>query len=503
MENADYDLIIRGGTLYDGTGGAPRRADVAVAGGRIALVGRARGATAEQEFDAAGLCVTPGFIDLHTHSDRAFSEHESARDAVNVLRQGCTTVVTGNCGGGRLDVADFLSDLAQTGVGVNTLHLAGHGAIRRAVMEMEDRPPTDAELDAMTGMLEEALEQGAAGMSTGLLYLPGAYTETGELVHLSRPLAERDRLYASHIRNENERVRDSIEEVIRIGRESGARVHISHIKCVGETAWGRAPELCGLIEAARADGVRVTADQYPYRASATRLNAMVTPLEARHNIQEILKDPEAARRLMPGIAGLMRHRGGPENLLLTTVDGRPEWEGKRLSEVADLLGVSPLEACARLLREHSPRVISFSMREDDVRFFMARPYVATGSDGSARRQDAEGFVHPRSYGTFARKLARYARDEAVLSVEQAVRAGSGLPADTLGLTDRGYVREGCAADLVVMDLDALGDHATFEAPRQCATGLRRVYVNGRAAVVDDKATGVRAGLPLRGGGRPL
>lgn len=494
-----YDLIIRNGNIYSGSGSQPIVFDVAVKQGIIEAVGDLGVADAAETFDATGLCVMPGFIDLHTHSDTAFKKNEAAQSAANLLRQGCTTVVSGNCGGGTYDVAEYLAKLASAGVGVNVLHLAGHGSIRRSVMENADRAPTDAELGKMKDILRQALDQGAVGMSTGLNYLPGAYACTEEVVEMARVLAEQDALYASHIRSESEGLLDSIDEIIRIGRESGARVHVAHIKCLGEAAWGKAAEVCARIEAAQAQGVRITADQYPYCASSTSLNATVTPLWARHEVKEALTDPEKSQRLIPQIAQNMEQRGGAENLLVKSVEGHPEWEGKRVNQIAAMLGIDPLEACLTLLRDHGPSIIAFSMREEDVRQFMPRPWVATGSDGAAQAEDETGVVHPRSYGAFARKLSHYARDEKVLPLGQAVRSASGLPADILGLLDRGYVRPGCVADLAVLDMAKYADQATFDDTRRCAVGVRRTYVNGQAAVVDDAYTGVRAGQALKRG----
>lgn len=490
------DLVIRNGRVYDGMGNPPVPADVAVRHARIESVGDGAGISARVSLDADGCIVTPGWIDLHTHSDRPFREQAAARAATNKLRQGVTTLVSGNCGTGTHETAAYFENLQASGVGVNVAHLAGHGSLREAVIGKEHRPARASELTAMRDRLRRALDEGAAGMSSGLIYAVSAYGDTAELIHLAHELADYDRLYASHIRGECETLFDAVDEVIRIGRETGARVHISHIKCQGPPVWKQAPAVCRRIEAARAEGIRITADQYPYPASSTSLNATITPLWAGRNIAEILASPENAQRLARDVETLMMDKGGPQTLMLLAMKDRPEWEGWRLNEIAEHIGRTPVDTALMLLRDHDPRVIAFSMIEEDIKEFMTRPYVATASDGSAQPADATGVIHPRSYGTFARKLARYARDAGVLTIERAVRAATRLPADILGLPDRGAIQPGCAADLVVIDLKAFEDHADFTDPRRCATGVRYTLVNGQIAVEHDRFTGVRSGQTI-------
>jgi len=488
------DLLIRNAAVYDGSGASPVVGDVAVAGDRIVGVGRLDAADCPEVLDATGLCLAPGFIDLHTHSDGRLCGRGADHSAVNHLRQGCTTVVTGNCGFGMLEAGRFLTDLNETGVGVNVLHLIGHGSVRAKVMGASPAEPTAGQLDEMSQLVRRGMETGAAGMSTGLLYAPGAHAKTAELIELAKVAGACGGLYASHIRHEGAEVLSAVAEAIRIGREARCRVQISHFKTIGPKGRGLGPAMCRLVEQARRDGVEVTADQYPYIASSTDLASTVVPLRARDDFRRRLAGDAPDAALLAEIAEAIDLRGRAEGILLTRCPERPEWEGKTLAELAESMALPAPAACVEVLKVSNPEVISFALNEADARFIAGRDYVATGSDGSVPRPD--GMVHPRSFGTFPRKIGLWARDRGWLSVAQAVRSATGLPADILRLPDRGYVRPGFAADLVVFDLDALTDRATFRAPRQYATGLRRVYVAGQAAVVDDTYTGALAGRGL-------
>jgi len=491
------DLLIAGGTVYDGTGGEPFVGDVGVDGGRIVAVGRCDGDAAEV-FDATGLCVSAGFIDLHTHSDVLLAEPGGPRDAANHLRQGVTSIVGGNCGAGCVDVGAYFADLSASGVGVNVMHLVPHSAVREEVMGDEAGPPSPEQMRRMRALLRGGLEAGAVGMSTGLIYFPGAHAETAELIELARTVAEFDALYASHIRDEGAKLLDAVAEAIAIGRAAGCRVQISHFKTVGPPALGLGPKACGLIEQARAAGQVVHADQYPYIASSTDFATTVLPRWARADLQGRLDagrfEPELLAEMNADLA-----TGRAEQILIVNFAQRRDWQGKTLAELAVDLGLPAAEACVEVLKLGNPAIVKFGINEADAEYIAAREYVATGSDGSFRRK--EGGIHPRSYGTFARKIADFARDRGWLSVARAVQSATGLPADILQLAGRGYVREGGAADLAVFDLDRLADNATYVNGHQYATGFRRVYVAGRAAVVDDEYTGLLAGTPLRAGGR--
>ena len=495
----EADILIEGGRLYDGSGGEPVLGNVAIKGGRIIAVGRFAVAGPPEIIDAQGLCVAPGFIDLHTHTDRSITT-DNGRASVNYLRQGCTTVVTGNCGGGKLDVGKFFAEIEKDGAGTNVVHLVPQGTVRGKVMGSVSRAPTEEELAKMRELVAKGMRQGAFGMSTGLIYLPGTFSDTKELIELAKVVSKHGGIYATHIRTEGTGVVKAIQEAITIGKESGCPVHISHLKASGVDAWGLSADIIATIRAARQEGLRVTADQYPYTASSTSLAACVIPTWARQGgnkrLLARLDDESDGARIRKAMARSLDRRGGGSRLQIASYRKEPKWAGKTIAQIAEETGKSPLDVCLEITRGGGASVVSFSMSAEDVQRIAGQDFVATGSDGSARKPSRDK-PHPRSYGTFPRKIGEYAHRRGWFSVEQAIRSATGLPADILGLEDRGYLKPGYVADIVVFDLDKLKDHATFQEPHQYCTGLKRVYVAGQAAVVDDRATGLLAGRPLR------
>lgn len=493
------DILIRGGLLYDGGGGEPVAGDVAIRKDRIVAVGRFTVAGTPQIVEAAGCCVAPGFIDLHNHSDRSITA-PATRANLNFLRQGCTTIVTGNCGGGVVDVAEYFQTLERQGAGTHVIHLVPQGSVRRKVMGEVDRPPTPDELRQMQELVEKGMQEGAFGMSTGLIYVPGAYSTTAELVELARVAARYGGIYASHIRTEGPEVLGAIAEALSIGQQAGCPVHVSHLKASGPAAWGLGNDLCSTIEAARRAGQKVTADQYPYTASSTSLVANLVPTWAQEGGSDKLRarmdDPATAERIREAIRQQLASRGGPATILLASFDGEPGWVGRTLLEIAQEQKRDANEIAWDILRAGGASAIFFNMSEEDVRLIAARDFVATASDGSARAPGPDN-PHPRSYGTFPRKIGECAHRQGWLPVAQAIRSATGLPADILGLEDRGYLRPGAVADLVVFELDSLRDEATYKDPHRYATGLRRVYVAGQVAVIDDRPQDVLAGRPIR------
>ena len=492
-------IILRGGTVYDGTGRPARQADVVLRGDRIVMVGDAAGVQG-RVIDVSGLIVCPGFIDLHNHSDENIVKPQS-RAAVNYRTQGVTTIVTGNCGFGPIDVSDYYRKLADQGVGVNVAHLVPHGALREHVMGSENRLASPRELERMKRLLRRGLEAGAWGMSTGLIYTPGCYADTEELIALAAVVAEFDGLYASHIRGEDaERLWPALEEAIRIGRTTGVRVHISHFKASGPKAWGSLSRACRLLEGARAAGVGVTAGQYPYTASSTSVAAMTIPQEARaggpEQLLKRLTDPKEGPMWRKRIAEALDQRGGPSTIMIASLEKRPEWVGKTIEQIAAETGMDPVEVIVTIQRLGGASAIAFTMREDDVRYAMKKGYVATASDGAARVPD-NTLPHPRSYGCFPRKIGRYAVEYGVVSLEHAIRSCTGLPADILGLPRRGYLREGHVADVLVFDPKTFRDRATFRQPHQYSTGVVYLFVNGELVIEQGKVTGALAGKPLR------
>lgn len=494
----EADIVFRGATIYDGSGRDAITGDVAVRGEAIVGVGEFRTSGRPREIDAEGLVIAPGFIDLHSHSDRVITQ-EKTRGNVNFLMQGCTSVLTGNCGGGKLDVAAYLDDVDEHGAGTNVLHLVPHGALRSNVVGDEKRPPSPAELEEMQRQLDEGLAAGAWGMSTGLIYLPSSYADTRELVELSRVVARHEGLYVTHMRNEGSRVLEAIEEALEIGRGAGVRVHISHFKVSGPSAWGLARDAVQLVADARDAGQVVTADQYPYTASSTSLAAMTLPADVRskEEIDAALADPNRRSELYAQIEAALERRGGGERLIVAGYPPHRQWQGSNLADLARRQGKETRDLILEIQRSGGASMVNFGMSEEEVRLIMQQPFVATASDGTAQNLDAETKPHPRSYGTFPRKIGRYAIAGKTIPVAQAVRSASGLPADILRLPRRGYLRPGYAADLVVFRPDQFRDTATFEDPHQLATGVRYVLVNGGLAVEAGRPTGGLHGRALR------
>ncbi|MFN0180598.1 MAG: N-acyl-D-amino-acid deacylase family protein [Gemmatimonadales bacterium] len=486
------DVLVRGGSVYDGSGRPPIVADVGVRGDRIVFVGDAAlaGVRAVRTIDATGLVVAPGFIDPHTHTDGDL-QRLTTRGLAPFLMQGVTTVVVGNDGGGPVDVGAALRRLAG-GAGTNVVYLAGHGSIRRAVMGMANRAPTPVELDSMRSLVAAAMRDGAVGLSTGLYYAPGNFAGTEEVVELAKVAAAAGGYYDSHIRDESSYtigLLGAVDETIRIGREAGIPVHFAHLKALGVDVWGQSDAVIARILAARAAGQRVTADQYPYDASGSAVGASLLPRWAegggRDSLRRRFDDPATAPRLEKDMTENLRRRGGPEALLITT--GR--WKGKRLAAVATELGLEPIKAAIAIIKEGDASVASFNMNESDIERFMRQDFVVTGSDGS------EG--HPRKYGTFPRKIRHYVLDRGVTSLARMIEASSAQTAGIVGLAERGRVETGFHADLIVFDSTTIAARSTYEQPELLATGMRYVLVGGRVAVDAGRPTGVLAGRPLR------
>jgi N-acyl-D-aspartate/D-glutamate deacylase len=493
------DILLKGGTIVDGTGGEPYEGDVAVRGEKIIAVGNVEVAGEPRTIECKGLVICPGFIDLHNHSDQrdyTILKPEN-RNARCYLTQGCTTLVTGNCGGGREDVGKYYDELAEGGVGINVAHLVPHGAVRDKVMGKVRRAPTRKELRQMQRLAGAAMRQGAWGMSTGLEYVPGSYANTDELVAVAREVAKYGGIYASHMRNESDELIEAIEEVLEIARQADLHCHISHLKSSKKPNWGKVRVAARVIEDARREGLRITADQYPYNASSTSMMAMLLPDEEREGGEEAtterLKNPQELARVRPMVAESLEARG---KIMIARFAKKPEWAGKLIGELAESEGREPVDIGLELLSDPKAQGVNFGMDEADVRFVMTLPWVATASDGSAKIDDGTR-PHPRSFGTFPRKIGRYAIQEKVLPMNAAVRSASGLPADILGMKDRGYVRKDLVADLVVFDPNEFADRATFEKPFEQSVGIRWLLVNGQISIADGTVQDTLAGRPLR------
>jgi N-acyl-D-aspartate/D-glutamate deacylase/glutamate racemase len=468
---------------------------VAVRDGKIAAIG-SEPMEAGLVLDCEGLVVCPGFVDLHNHSDSPITAKKT-RANVNYLLQGCTTIVTGNCGAGPIDVASYLKEIDEAGAGTHVAHLLPQGRLRDEVVGKANRRPTDEELVKMRELADKAMRDGAFGMTTGLIYIPGTFTETDELIEIAKVVGEHGGIYGSHIRGEGKTLLAAVEEAIRIGKEAGAPVHISHFKASGRPNWGTLRLAVELVEKARAEGQTVTADQYPYTASSTSLEATLLPdwcrEGGRDDLKKRLEDAALSKRIEAAVADQLQTAS---RIQLASCRHRPEWIGKSLDEIAEAEGRPVLDIVMEIERHGGAQIVNFSMSEDDVRMAMALPWVATATDGGAKIPTAE-CPHPRSFGTFPRKIGRYAIEEQVLPLPAAIRSAAGLPAEILGLTDRGLLKVGMAADIAVFDPQTFRDRATFARPDLPPSGIRHVLVEGTLAVYDGQATGALAGHALR------
>ena len=491
-----YDVQIRGGLVFDGLSDEGREADVFLDGDEIVLVGDGLTAnvTGETIIDATGLIVAPGFIDPHTHttSDVLFGTESKALNGY--LTQGVTTVVSGNDGGGPTDVEGALRAVKERGVGPNFALFTGHGSIRGEAMGRDNRAPSDAELAQMRETLRAALEAGALGLSTGLYYAPASYASTDEIIELAKIAAEYDALYESHIRDESSYsigLLGAVEEAIEIGRQSRAAVHIAHIKALGVDVWGQSEAVIAAIEAAQAEGLAVTADQYPWSASGTRISNALIPNWAKADSDEAmferLRDPANQERLRTEIAENLRRRGGPEAILLVArADGAPS---RTLADEAAALELDPIQAAIDIVLGGDSRIASFNMQDQDIERFMRQPWVMTSSDGTNG--------HPRKYASFPRKYRTYVAEKSVLPLAEFINRSTYLTAQTLQLCQRGALRPGYAADIVVFDPEAFGPVADFSNPAELSEGVVHLFVNGAKAIQNGQIDSQLHGRPLR------
>lgn len=527
-----YDLLIRGGRIIDGTGSPAFRGDVAVRGDRIAAVGQLGGAQARDTIDATGLIVAPGFIDMLGHSEYRILLHGGADSKIT---QGITTEITGEVTSvvpvnentlrelapefrAQVDWQDlegYFRTLERSGTAINLGTFVTAGSVRRYVMGDANRPPTSAELEQMKRLVAGAMQQGAMGFSTGMIYAPASYASTEELVELTRVAARYGGGYASHIRSEGDRLIEAIQEAIAIGERAGTWVHIRHIKVSGQPNWGKMPQAVATIEAARARGVDVTADQYPYVASGTSLSAIIPGWAhegGREALVARLRDAATRARLRRELRGetgtdqrIGASAGGPSGVLIATVqaDSLKRYEGMRLSEVAAARGQEVVDALFDLLIRDEARTaaIYFAMSEEDLEYAMRQPWVIVGGDAGVRPADPAlaDRPHPRAFGTFPRILGHYVRERGVITLEEAVRRFTSLAAARVGLDDRGVIKTGLFADITIFDPEAVADRATFTEPVQTSVGIRHVIVNGVPVLREGAPTGARPGRGLRAG----
>ncbi len=498
-EPIDADLVLRGGTLYDGTGAAPVAVDLAIKGDRIVVIGTFEAGKIGFEIDCRGLVVAPGFIDLHNHSDAQVVDRLT-RANVNFLMQGCTTVVTGNCGSGPVEVAEYYQKIDAAGAGTNVAHLLPQGNLREAVIGSIQGAATADEIMKMKNLARLAMRDGAWGMSTGLIYVPSSFADTAELAEIAAVVGEEGGLYASHIRNEGTGLLAAVKEALDIGRQAKLPVHVSHFKSSGRDAWGLVHRAVAMIEDARKEGQTVTADQYPYIASSTSLEATVIPQWARagghKELLARLDNPEQSTRIREAIAEAVHKGDDGQRIKIARYAPKPQWAGKSIAEIAAGEKITPVDVVVEITRAGGAAVVNFSMSEEDVRYVMTIPWVATASDGRAYLPGGDR-PHPRSYGTFSRKIGHYALHEKTVDLAAAIRSSTGLPADILHLPERGYLRLNHFADLAIFDPNNFGDEATFDDPHRYSRGIAHVIVNGQPAVWNGTPTGTLAGRPLK------
>ena len=497
-----YDVVIRNGRILDGTGNPWFQGDVAIQGERIVAVGDLSGALGRREIDATGLFVAPGFIDSHSHAGPGLATAGLSHGGP-LLAQGLTTVIINPDGGGAVDVARQRTQLLEHGLGVNVAQLVPHGSIRREILGSGDRAPSAAEMEQMRGAVRQGMEDGAFGLSSGTFYAPGSYSEPGEIVELAKVVAEFGGAYTSHIRDESNYtvgVVAAVEEVIDVARQAGIPGVITHIKALGPPVWGYGGALVRRIEMAREEGVEVYSDQYPYPASATGLGAALLPRWAQaggaDSLMARFDRPETMVRIREEMVGNLARRDGANRIQFRRVVFDESLEGRLLSDLAEERDQDPIDTSIDLLRRGSVSIVSYNMHEDDVRTLMVQPWNMTSSDGGLVPW-MEGVPHPRSYGAFPRKIRRYVAEEGLVDLAAAVRSMTSLPAQVFRILDRGMIRPGAYADLVVFDLARVNDPATFTEPHQLAEGMVEVFVNGEAALSQGEVTGLMPGRVMK------
>lgn len=528
--NPRFDVVIKEATILDGTGGPVWKADLGIVEDVIAAVGEISPEQGKRVLPGSGLHVCPGFIDIHSHSDGDILAYPGAESRV---LQGVTTELTGNCGHSAsplvgvdaderrkamgeaddiqvkwTDVASYFSQVEKGGIAVNHALLLGQGTLRRNAIGLVNRPLTTDEMKNVLRALEEGLDQGAVGLSTGLEYTPGNFTPPSEIVAMARVVARRGSLYSSHIRNEEANLLAAVHEAIDIGRQAGGRVEISHLKAAGQPNWSKQASALHLIESARRDGIEVLADAYPYTAYSTGLSIFLSPWAREGGAKEIIKrlgNPDDRARISKEVDERVKGDPGSYDLIVISrvksEKNRPA-VGKSLVEIAEMRATNPVDALLRLLEEEEVRVgfIGHGMSPENVEMVLSHPLVMIGSDGSSmapRGKAARSRPHPRSYGAYARVLSYYVRERQLFDLQTAVKKMTSMPADQLGIKDRGRIARGMKADLVAFDAANVKDTATFENPHQYAEGIKHVLVNGKLVVENGKHTGAKPGQILR------
>jgi N-acyl-D-amino-acid deacylase len=502
----NYDIIIRNGKIIDGTGNSWYYADIAVKDGKIVSIQKNITGNAVQQIDARGLIVAPGFIDVHAHIETSIFERPTAD---NYIYDGVTTVITGNCGGSADDLRQFFFRLDSMGSSINIASLVGHNTVRRLVMGEDNRLATAAEQQKMEQLVQQAMKNGAVGLSTGLIYLPGMYSNTEEVVGLAKAAAAYNGVYASHIRNEENTVVDAINEAIDIGKAANIPVEISHFKVSGKSNWGRSKQTLALVEQARKDGYDVTIDQYPYTASSTNLGVRLPDWAlggGADSLKARIHDPILHKQIVAGMLEQLK-KYSYKNYSYAVVAyhaADTALNGKSITKINILKGrksnaKEEAETILDMMLAGGAQMIYHGMDEADVRYIMQYPYNMVGADAGVAT--GKGMPHPRGYGSNARILGKYVREEKIISLEEAIRRMTSLPAQKFQFKDRGILKEGMAADIVVFDENEVIDLSTYEKPHQFSRGFSYVLVNGKLVIASAKHTSIKSGKVLYGPGK--
>jgi N-acyl-D-amino-acid deacylase len=504
-----YDIIVKNGRIIDGSGNPFYYADIGIKKGKIATIGDLTGAKAGKLIDVDGKYVVPGFIDIHTHIDRKLDEMGTAD---NYVLQGVTTALGGNCGGSPFPFDEYFKKLEKNGISLNFACLVGHNTIREEVMGFKDADPTDEEMAEMKRLVAQAMEDGAVGISTGLAYMPGVYAETDELIELSKVVAGYGGFYASHIRSHGDEIFEAVEEAIEIGRKAGCRVQVSHIKLAKDTVWGKTAELIQIFDDARTEGLEVYCDMYPYIATSSGFSSSFPGWAREGGLEKFIertRDPglyaEMKKELIKRRFTSSRGIDTVSAIIVSRYEKDPSFEGKNLAEILKMRGKKPTVSNAadlviEIMVNGDAQGVFFQMCEEDTEALLAYPYNMVASDG-ALAKPGEGFPHPRSYGTFPRAISHYVRGQKIMRLEKAIRKMTSLPAEVLRLSDRGIIRPGMCADIVVFDYDEIKDTAIYKDPHQYPAGIDYVIVNGKVVAEKGKLTGERPGMVLYGPGK--
>ncbi len=496
-DKLSLDILIANGTILDGIDQKGYAADIGIIADTIAFIGNSKDANleAKETIDATGYIVAPGFIDPHTHAFSDLSHPERSAN-LNYLMQGVTTVITGNDGGGPVKIDSVLSSWEESCIGTNAALFVGHGTIRRLTMGRSDQKPDLEQLATMKRYVSNAMDEGALGLSTGLYYAPGSFSETEEVIELAREAANKGGIYDSHIRDEssyNIGLLGAVKEVINISRTANIPAHIAHIKALGVDVWGQSTEVIKLIEDARSEGLMITADQYPYPASGTSVTASLVPKWVFANDSEFWKkfdDPALSEKIKTEMEENLRRRAGASTLLVTASKDS-SIVGKTLEVISQEWQLSAIEAAMIIIKNGGASVGSFNMNPDDIHEFMKQPWVMTGSDGSNG--------HPRKYGSFPKKIKEYVLEKKILTLNEFIHRSSSLTAETHKIAKRGSLKKGYFADIIVFKPEEVKDNATFKEPRKLSEGMHYVLVNGKIAIENGDYTETKAGMSIRRG----